>query len=147
MTLKEKNRRKEDFIEWITFLPDRIIEFKKCIPNEISDLLDESPQSLKIIENYIIENFTIEELKNSDNKSITDGIVSYIGYVFQQNLPDAKWSIELEDKSDYAFTLPVISNEKLVPFSPFHLLPSLLYFKDGKQLEKGFNAKLDACNN
>ena len=147
MIVKEKNRRREDFIEWITFLPDRVIEFKKFIPKEISDRLDESPQSLKVIEKYIIGNYSVEELKNPDNKSTTDGFASYIGYVFQKNLPHAKWSIELEDKSDYAFALPVISNEKLVPFSPFHMLPSLLYFNDGEQLEKGFNAKLNACNN
>lgn len=142
MTIEEKQRRKEDFMMWVTFLPDKVIEFKQQLPSKISNLLDESPDSLEVVETYILNNYPVEYFQSSQNKDFVDGFVSYVGEVFQKNLPDAKWSINLDDEDDVSFALPVLKNEKLGPFSPFEFLLPMFHFKRGNYIKSNFDKKL-----
>jgi hypothetical protein len=142
MTIEEKQRRKENFMMWITFLPDKIIEFKQKLPHEISTLLDETPDSLEALETYMLNNYSLEYFQNPQNKDFVDGFVSYVGEVFQKNLPNAKWSINLEDENDVSFALPVLKNEKLGPFSPFQFILPMFHFKENTLIKSTFDAKL-----
>ena len=146
MKAKEKKERKENFIEWVTFIPDRIIEFKKNLPKEISDSLDGSPESLEILENYMIQNFSIEDIQNPKSGDAIDGFMTYTGDVFQKKLPNAKWSINLEDEYNIYFALPVISNGIIVPLSLFGFLERIFYKKSGTILKDLFMLNLNYCN-
>jgi hypothetical protein len=146
MKAKEKKERKENFIEWVTFIPDRIIEFKKNLPKEISDSLDGSPESLEILENYMIQSFSIEDIQNPQSRDAIDGFMTYTSDVFQKKLPNAKWSINLEDESNIYFALPVISNGIIVPLSLFGFLERIFYKKSGTILKDLFILHLNYCN-
>jgi len=54
MTEEEKNIKQENFIEWTTFIEDRVDEWSVNVPKKIVDALDYSPESLKVIESYIL---------------------------------------------------------------------------------------------
>ena len=146
MKVKEKKERKENFIEWVTSMPDRIIEFKKKLPREIRDSLDRSPESLEILENCMIQNFSIKDIQNPQSRDSIDGFMTYTGDVFQKNLPNIKWSIDLEDESNISFALPVISNGIILPFSPFEFLERIFYKKSGTILKNLFMLNLNYCN-
>lgn len=140
MTVEEKNKRKEDFIMWVTFLPDRVKEFKQKLPSDISNLLDESPDSLEIIETYILNNYSVEYFQNPQNKDFVNGFVSYIGEVFQKNLPNAKWFIELDDEINFCFALPSLKSDKLMPICIHRFLPPMFHYKKYNYYKSLFDA-------
>lgn len=146
MTTEEKKQKEEDFMMWITFLPDRVIEFKQKLPPETSQLLDESPDSLEVIETYIINNYNLDSFQSSNNNEFVVGFISYIGEVFQKNLPNAKWTINLDNEDDIIYKHPAIRSDKFAPFSPFELLLPMFHYKRGNLVKSIFDAKMRVSN-
>jgi len=122
MTREEKIKREENFEWWITSLSDKIIELNNIVPIETVKYLDGSFKSLDIIENYIIENYTIEYLKSKKGKIVLDNLASYLASTIHNLIPNMKWHIELEDKSDLYYCLPVLKKTNFPPLCPY-LLP------------------------
>ncbi len=120
-----KIERKENFEWWITSLPDQIQELKNNVPFEISNGLDESLKSLDIIENYIIENYTIEFLKSESGKNILNNLASYIAATINGLIPKLKWYIEVEDESDIYYCLPVLRKKITLLYA--HIYCQLLH--------------------
>lgn len=52
-------KRKEVFMDWLAFIDVRIKEWKKTIPADIAQQLDVKPDSLEIVERYLIEHFNL----------------------------------------------------------------------------------------
>lgn len=114
MTKDEKITAKEIFIEWTTFTEDRIEEWSKNAPKELVDTLDYRPESLKLIEKYILEGYDKESLGQPENKVEIDALVSYYGETLRRNIPESIWYIELEDETSVDFNSPAIK----VPIGP-----------------------------
>jgi hypothetical protein len=131
-----KEKRKEDFEAWITFIPDEVIELKKMLPTEVSEMLDYSEKSLEVIEKYLLQNYSSENFIIEENKILIDRLARYIGSTFRRSLPNSYWDIELDNEKDAFFTLPVIKvkDSKLAPFSPHSLITTLLARKRGNFL-------------
>ena len=136
MDKAEKERRKEDFDAWITFIPDEVIELKKMFPTSLSGKFDYSETSLDFIEQYLLQNYSSENFLGEENKILLDRLARYVGSTFRRNLPNAYWDIELDDTMDVFFTLPVVKvkDAQLAPFSPHTLITTLLARKRGNFL-------------
>jgi hypothetical protein len=136
MDKAEKESRKNDFEGWITFIPDEVIKLKKMLPKEVSEKLDFSEESLDVIEKYLLQNYSNENFIREENKILLDRLARYVGSAFRRSLPNAYWDIELDDKNDVFFTLPVIKvkGAQLAPFSPHILITTLLARKRGNFL-------------
>lgn len=134
MDKMEKEKRSSDFETWITFLPDKVIELKKELPENISKFLNQSIDSLDIIEEYLLKNYTQESI--IQDKFFLDKLASYTGTVFSKNLPNSYWYIELANSKDVFFCLPVlkVKDAKLAPFSPYNMVTALFVRKKGNFL-------------
>lgn len=108
MTEKEENIKREIFNEWTTFIEDRVNEWSANAPKEVAEILDYSPESLKSIEQYILNRYTKDSLGNSENKIEIDAIVSYFGETLRRSIPNSFWYIELKDESSVDFNSPSI---------------------------------------
>lgn len=128
MNKEEKERRKDDFEAWVTFIPDEVAELKKMLPKELSETLDYSINSLNNLEKYLLQSYSSETFVNAENKILLDRLARYIGLTFKRNIPTSYWDIELDDEKDVYYTLPVIKIKdiNLAPFSPHMLVTTTL---------------------
>ena len=88
MTEEEKNIKRENFIEWTTFIEDRVNEWATTISENVANSLDYSSESLKVIESYILTNFDKDTVTDTKNKKVVDAVVSYYGEALRRNLPN-----------------------------------------------------------
>lgn len=147
MTEEEKILKKENFIEWTTFTEDRVNEWSINAPTDITEALDYSPESLKSIEKYILENFDRESLSISENKINLDAIVSYFAETFRRNLPKSIWYIELEDENSIDFNLPCIKTTIGTLINPYYLLKRVVVKNKGTFLYDFYLKRLGFINN
>jgi len=131
MSPEEKLKREEDFHWWITCLPDRIQELKQILPKELSSKLDESIESLDLLEVYIIENYDREFLKSEKGKDILNMLASYLASAIHTLLPNLKFYIELENKKDAYYCLPILKSAKGAPICPYILPITISLRKKG----------------
>ncbi|EGV43084.1 hypothetical protein BZARG_3069 [Bizionia argentinensis JUB59] len=143
----ERNIKKENFIEWTTFIEDRVNNWTLNAPKKLVDVLDYSPESLKVIEKYILENYTRETLGKPENKSTIDAIISYYSEVFMRNLPNSIWHIELEDENSVDFNLPCIKTPIGTLVNPYYLIKRVMAKNKGTFLYDFYVKRLGYINN
>jgi hypothetical protein len=141
MIEEEINRRKEIFAEWLTFIGDRVKEWKRTLSKETSSQLDWTPQSLTIIERYLLDHFKLSDQNNKDKRTSLDAIVSYTGEVFRKHIPETVWKIDVEDTSNIFYNLPYLVFKLGVPVCPHYLIQDALTNKTGSELSERFNQR------
>ena len=147
MNQEEKIIKKENFVQWVTFLEDRIDQWKSSLPLELREVLDYGPHSLSEIESYILSNFSLENFNQVENKAIVDAIVSYFGETLRRNLPDSVWDIELEDESSINFNLPCVKTQVGFPINPYGLLRRIIKKNSGDFLKAFYANRLNLIEN
>ena len=130
---------RDDFEEWLFSLPDKQQEFKILFFDKTGIKLDNSTSALDDIEAWILDSFdTKEELLKEGHKYLLDLIVSYIGGIFRENL-NAKWDIDLENKENAYYRLPIIMDDSMsVPVSPHTLVTASIGRKKGNFISTVF---------
>ncbi len=147
MTEEEKNIKRENFIEWTTFIEDRVNEWGGTISENVADALDYSPESLKVIESYILSNFDKNSVTDTKNTKAVDAVVSYYGETLRRNLPNSTWFLDLEDEGNIYFNLPCIKTLVGFPISPYSLIKRLIAKKTGTFLYDLYVKRLGFINN
>ncbi len=105
ITIEEIQGSEENYNWWLTIMPDILMNIK-LLPKEVSVKLDYSVDSLNFLETYVISNYTIEELRMKEYKTVADLFSRYIGETFRKNLKDIIWEIEKrEEYFGYGFPL------------------------------------------
>jgi len=143
MKEEELKKRKEIFAEWLTFIGDRVKKWKKILPEEISKQLNWSPESLLIIEQYLLNNFKLADQNNKDKREALDAIVSYTGEVFKKHIPETVWKIDVEDPTNIFYNLPYLVFKLGVPVCPHHLIQDALTNRTGSELQERFNQRFN----
>ena len=140
MTKKEKEEKLENFQTWVTFIDDRVNDWKKKLPENIAKQFDWSLKSLDEIEQYILSNYTRENVLLQENKEAIDAMASYIGETFRLNLPNARWNLELDDKRNIDFNVPTVVTipQAGAPINPFPMILLILNDKSGSILKEIF---------
>ena len=108
MNIKINNNMREDFENWLFAMDDELDKFLTELPTEVSKKLNYTPESLDILEEWMLKNFSDhKELLSKNNKKVQDNISRYIGETFRKNL-DSKWSIRFDDQKFAFFGLPIL---------------------------------------
>lgn len=147
MTEEEKNIAREVFDEWTTFIEDRVDEWSANAPKEINEALDYSPESLKVVEKYILDNYDKESLSIPENKIAIDALISYYAETFRRNLPNSIWHIELEDESSIDFNLPCIKTPIGTVIPLYYLFRRVIAKNKGTFLYDFYVKRLGFINN
>ena len=83
---------REDFENWLFAMDDELDKFLTELPTEVPKKLNYTPESLDILEEWMLKNFSDhKELLSKNNKKVQDNISRYIGETFRKNL-DSKWN-------------------------------------------------------
>lgn len=135
--------KQELFQNWVFNISDDLEELLEEFKKKGIDL-DYSINSLDVIENWILENFDTKEiLIEEKNKYILDSLSKYIGEVYIKNI-GGRWEIELLNKEDIYFNLPVINGGKNEsPIAPLTMLTACISRKKGNYISTILKNYLD----
>ncbi|HWB93685.1 MAG TPA: hypothetical protein VG605_17615 [Puia sp.] len=119
ITISDLNGIEDNYAWWLNIMPDEMPRLS-ILPKEIRAQLDYSLDSLDVIEEYIVSNYSVEELKDRKNKFARDLFVRYIGETFRKNVPELFWAFESENRKDAYYGIPVLMTmtEGAPPMTP-----------------------------
>ncbi len=132
ITVIDLKNKEEAYTWWLTCMKD-VLNYTCLLPYKISKNLDYSIDSLEVLEEYILENFTIETIYYDKNKYALDFFVRYIGETFFKNISNLKWSF-VTDKEDFYYGVPVLiknNSELFTKKSPLSFVIASLDRKTG----------------
>lgn len=131
--MKSKQELENDFHWWITCIPDNIDYLEKLIPEKINSQLDFSVGSLHYVGKYLVETETLDSIKK--NIDLWNAFASYIGVVYEKNVPTAKWYVELEDERNLYYGVPALRTDAKTNFYPQFEITTMLDRKRPELLE------------
>ena len=139
MTTNSASTR-ETFEVWIVAMDDVLDEFMAALPAPIRARLDYSPESLDVVENWLIEHFETPEALRAAETLNLDGAARYIGETLRKNL-GGHWTVELDDPKFVYHGLPILTGFKgeNSPFSPHSLTSAATDRRTGTYLRTILN--------
>ena len=98
----------EDFEGWVEFMDETISQFLHDLPDEVSDKLDFSTESLSALEEWLMNEYSspADILHPSENWTI-DRASRYVGETLRRSAGGV-WDIELSKPSAAFYGLPMI---------------------------------------
>src|ERR1700761_3492085 len=135
ITISDLNCKEENYVWWLNIMSDEMPRIS-ILPKDVRNQLDYSLASLDILEKYILENYTVEELKDKKNKFARDLFARYIGETYRKNIPELYWSFESEDEQHKYYGVPVLQRiaEEGPPMAPSEWLMDLV--EQGQTIKK-----------
>lgn len=128
--------KRDQFQWWLTCIPDKVETLHDELPSQISSKLDYTLDSLQMLENYLIQNYTVDIIMK--RKDLWDALASYVGTSFRRLIANSEWYIELDNEHDIFYNKPVLitKNSLFPPISPHSSITTLLDRKKGTHLTK-----------
>jgi hypothetical protein len=103
---------REDFNYWVADMDDALDRFMATLPEDIRPKLDFSPQSLDVIEQWLLDRYpSLDVARTSGDSKVFDGVARYLGETFRRNV-GGHWSISFDDPRNVAYGLPVLTGFK-----------------------------------
>ncbi|ADY30183.1 hypothetical protein [Cellulophaga lytica] len=137
------NQKEKIFKQWKENTSSRIENWKKGLIDKEEELvLDFSESSLSSLENHIISKYSLVDLKNKEKNNELDGIVSYMGETLIRLIPESKWIIYTEDKTNVYYNLPCVYTKYSGSISVHFLLREILNAKTFDIIETRLKAVL-----
>ena len=135
ITVSDLNGKEDNFAWWLNIMPDEMPRLS-ILPKDVRDQLDYSLDSLDVIEKYITDNYTPEEIRDWRNKFACDIFVRYIGETFRRNFPELYWCFDPVDEASDHYGMPVLCTleKKSPPLTPTVWVTALIHRREGNFL-------------
>jgi hypothetical protein len=132
ITISDLNGKEDNYTWWLNIMPDEMPRLS-ILPKAIRERLNYSMESLDLIEAYIRENYTADELKDRKNRYARDLFARYIGETFRKNASDLFWSFESSNEQDEYFGIPVLASigGHVPPMTPTIWVTELIAQQEG----------------
>ncbi len=103
--------KRDDFEQWLFEMDDRLDAFVKALPTDISTNMDYSAKSLSILEGWLMTRYeSVNDILKEAEKLMLDMASRYVGETLRKNLGGV-WNIDLRNKKNVFYRLPVIENQ------------------------------------
>lgn len=125
-----------NFRSWLLEMPHALDRFFAKLPEHVRRQLDFSPESLDVLEKWLLATFTtVEELRAPEHKALWDGIGRYIGETYRRSL-GGRWDIRFDDPKYIYFGVPQITgfSPHPTPICPHALSTVAIDWKEGSFL-------------
>jgi hypothetical protein len=124
----------EDFEGWVEFMDETISQFLHDLPDEVSDKLDYSTESLSALEEWLMNEYSspADILQPSENWTI-DRASRYVGETLRRSAGGV-WDIELSGPSAAFYGLPVIRKSGAWTECPASLVTASLDRREGEYI-------------
>jgi hypothetical protein len=126
----------EGFEGWVIFIDATIKQFLDELPEEVSQRLDFTPESLDALEGWLLSKYDSPAviLQPSENWYL-DRAAKYVGETIRRNA-GGEWSINLDDPSLVFYGLPVIKRASGYLDCPASLVTASLDRRRGNFIRK-----------
>ena len=131
----------EQFQDWLAHMDDALEAFLARLPAEMRERLDGSPESLGVLEAWLLERYpTIDAILEDEEASHLDGAARYVGEVFRRML-GGHWRLRLNNPKYVYYGIPEFwfLEKKDTPIASLPLVTSSLDRRTGKHLLLVFN--------
>lgn len=96
----------EEFQAWLIDMDDALERFSSALPDDVRSGLDYSPESLNVLEAWLLERYEgVEQTRPRSEAKTIDGAARYVGEVFRKHLGGG-WKIDYSNKKNVFFGLP-----------------------------------------
>lgn len=137
------NFSEKDFEYWIFQMDDKLESFLSSLYGDIKTHLDYSIESLKNVEEWLINTYKTPEAVDAMHRAITvDGFCRYIGEVFRKKL-GGHWDMSFQNESNVEagpFLTGLNSGENKI--YPYQLIKKALQGKSGNLLKTELESNL-----
>jgi hypothetical protein len=126
----------ELFQSWLAHMDDAIDAFMLTVPEPIRSQLDGSPDSLDLLEAWLLSRYsTISESKKPTESQVMDGATRFVGEIFRI-ATGSKWALEVRDPKALYFKLPILRGGRFdrMPECPMSLVSASLDRRTGRYL-------------
>ncbi len=139
-----KAEKLDNFNSWIETLENRVFIWLDSLPEKSKAYFNFSIESLDEVERYLISKYELNDLQDVSSKSDIDGSLSYVIKVFEENWPNTKYVIELDDEKNILFNIPAIVTQPQIgaAFSPFMFVRGILNLKRTGIFRKNLESRL-----
>jgi hypothetical protein len=107
---------RERFEDWLFVMDDELEAFVRSFPDEMSQQLNYSPESLGVLESWMLKTYSSPK-HLSEDKMTWDKIGRYIGETYRKTL-GGRWDVQLNSPEMAYYGLPVIIAPNLSPDCP-----------------------------
>jgi hypothetical protein len=131
-----KTTTRDDFEFWLADMDDALDAFIASLPPVTRSRMDYSIASLDALELWILENwFSPREMLEGSQVDRVGGAARYIGEVIRKNV-GGHWDIDLENKRNAYFGLPVVTDysQPPTPECPLTLVTASADRRSGRYL-------------
>jgi hypothetical protein len=135
ITVSDLNGKEDNYVWWLNIMHDEMARL--CIlPRKVREQLDFSLASLDVIEQYILDNYTLEEMKDKRNRFARDLFARYIGETIRKNMPERYWYFETENPQSPYYGIPLLMTLHAggTPMTPTIWLMTMIEQKQGEFL-------------
>lgn len=126
----------EGFQYWLADMDSALERFLNGLPREITERLDRSPESLDVLEAWILERYPSTQAMLAPTESrVVDGLARYIGETFRKAI-GGRWEIRLDDPKYVFHGVPQLTgfSETPTPVSPISLATATADRRTGRFL-------------
>jgi hypothetical protein len=96
------------FESWRSYIPDFLREFFALVPEDSRRLLDFSPQSLDVVEAWILDRYAdTEPMLLPAEARVVNLVACYIGETFRQSI-GGEWGIRWDDPKFAFHGIPIV---------------------------------------
>lgn len=146
MNQEQRAAYEEKFRTWVSTIDQVVDQWIETLPDTVRTRLDFTPESLTVLEQYLLERFESPmDAYNSENSSTIDSASGYIGKVYLANFAIAEWCPS--SSTDPSMLFPQICFGASGSLVPFLHIPPLLNFRTGEGLITVFEKKTASVKN
>ena len=124
----------DNFEEWLILMDDKLEQLARELPREVADYLDYSPNSLAILEDWLISSYASPEAIMESDKYFLDRVACYVGECFRKNLC-GKWTIDDSDPESAYYGLPIVRTEGMPAHCPLPIVTAALDRRTGIEMK------------
>ncbi|MBR9802739.1 hypothetical protein GYB59_14085 [bacterium] len=104
--------QRNNFEHWLVLMDDFLELFIARFPQEERALLDFTPESLDIVEAWILRTYAdMDEMLAPEEAQTVNCVACYVGETYCKHL-GAKWDIRLDDPSFAFYGIPILVNSE-----------------------------------
>lgn len=129
---------REDFEHWLMSIDGFLADLFASLPDETRRKLDFSPESLNVVEAWILAQYpSSDAMVRSDASRTVNALACYVGETIRKGL-GGKWDIDLSDPDSAFFAVPIIVDPAgaLAPACPLTLTTACANRRTGVYLKR-----------
>jgi hypothetical protein len=123
-----------NFEEWLMSMDDKLGQLTRELPREVIGNLDYSPNSLAVLEGWLLSSYSSPEMLMESDKHFLDRVACYVGECFRKNL-GGKWMVDNSDPESAYYGLPVVRTEGMPAHCPLPMVTAALDRRTGIEMK------------